>query len=103
MEIKLHTEGLNRYIGKLGKNPEADWKLLFVCFIALAVSLLAFSGVMLYRINAGEIFLAEKKDTQELRTIDRERLKELISAFKLSDRQYQLLKADRPVLVDPGL
>lgn len=103
MRINFNTERWSRYLQRIGRNPEADWRLLFSCFIVLATLLLAFSGVMLYRINVGEIFLAEKKDSGTLRTIDRDKLKELTQKFKLSDRQFEALKAEKPGLVDPGV
>jgi hypothetical protein len=103
MRINFHIDGVKRYVHKLGKNPEADWKLLFGLFVTLAVLLLAFSGFILYQIYQGEIFLAEKHDPRTLRTIDRNKLKELIGQFKLSDGHFEELKADKPVLVDPGL
>ncbi len=103
MPTYFHIENIKRYIASIGRNPEIDWRVLFVLFVAGSLLLLAFNGVMLYRINAGEIFLAEKKDSQAVRTIDRAKLKVLTEKFKLSDRRFEALKADRLVVVDPGV
>ena len=103
MQHYIRFESIQRYIKLLGKNPEGDWKILFSIFGGFTFLLCAFSGFMLYQINAGEIFLAEKKDYQALRTIDRTKLKMLMDQFGASDRRFEMLKAEKPVLVDPGL
>ncbi|MEN9614367.1 MAG: hypothetical protein RLZZ347_674 [Candidatus Parcubacteria bacterium] len=103
MQLQFHYDGVKRYVQKLGKNPAADWQLLFGLFVLFLLAILAFSGFILYQINEGDIFLAEKKDSQTIRTIDRDALKMLVGQFKLSDRRFEELKADKPGLVDPGI
>lgn len=103
MNTYFHITELKRRLATLGRNPELDWRVLFVLFVVVSFCLLAFNGVMLYRINAGEIFLAEKKDSQAVRTIDRAKLKALTDRFTASDRRFAELKARKPALVDPGL
>lgn len=103
MNTHFYVTEFKRYLASLGRNPELDWRVLFILFIVLSFCVLAFNGVMLYRINAGEIFLAEKKDSQAVRTIDRAKLKALTDQFNASDRRFEDLKVRKPALVDPGL
>src|SRR3989344_6935788 len=66
---------------EFGRDPRRDWRLLFSAFLLLNFLSVVFSIYIYARINDGEIFLVEKKETAPVATLDRAQLEKTLALF----------------------
>lgn len=77
---------------QFGRDARADWRRVFLVFLAL--NLVSVVGsVFLYRqINQGEFFLVDKKEPPVVRTLDRFALEQTVAHFEDKRTRFDALK-----------
>ena len=53
-----------------GTSPEADWKIILISAMMLAVSAVVLSVFMFIKIDKGEIFVIEKSEEEREKALD---------------------------------
>ena|SRR3989344_5713870 len=84
-------------------NPRRDWSIALGFFVFIALSIIAFSSYMYWRINSGSFFVTSGGKKLFVETIDRAELKNIIRHYENKDRLFQEIKNTRPQVVDPSL
>ena len=90
---KLDLKVNGKFIG-FGTSPEADWKIIFISGVVLAVSI---------KIDKGEIFLVERTTEQEDKALDISALKETVSYYQGKALEFERVKNLKVSIVDPSL
>lgn len=77
---------------QFGRDARADWRMVFLAFVAL--NLISVVGsVFLYRqINQGEFFLVDKKEPAVIHTLDRFALEQTAAHFEDKRTRFDALK-----------
>ncbi|MEK7157705.1 MAG: hypothetical protein AAB688_01360 [Patescibacteria group bacterium] len=83
-------------------NPSRDWKIILAFIVVIGVAMSGFSSYLYWRINSGGFFITSIKNDLPIETIDRNELKKVIQHYKLKGNQFQILKGEKPVGVDPS-
>mgnify|MGYP001561766650 CR=1 FL=1 len=99
-KLNLNTHG--RLFG-WGSSPEADWKIIFILTLVLAVSFVILSAFIFIKIDKGEIFVVKKSLDQETKTLDMALLKETVSYYEAKAREFSRIKSVVIPAVDPSL
>ncbi len=87
---------------QFGRDPRSDWRWGFIAFLVLNLLLIVLSVMMYRRVNVGDIFLVDKKESVSLGTLNRFELEKTVSFFEEKEKQFQSLQ-NRPLsLLDPG-
>ena len=99
---KLNWKINGRLFG-LGSSPEADWKIIFISALILAVSVIALSVFIFIKIDKGEIFVVERSLDQGEKTLDIFLLKETVSYYQGKAREFDRIKSLVVPAKDPSL
>lgn len=83
--------------------PARDWKIILFIFSITNITIAIFSAYLFLQINKGEIFLVEPPQTTFVDTIDREKLTKTLMLFEEKINNFEVLKRNKPTLVDPAL
>ena len=84
-------------------NPRRDWSIVLGFFVFIALSIIAFSSYMYWRINSGSFFVTSGGKKLFVETIDRAELKNIIRHYENKDRLFQEIKNKKPQVIDPSL
>lgn len=86
---------------QFGRDARTDWQLL--CFIFLFLNLISVVlGVVVYeRIDKGELFLTDKRETVELGTLDRFALEKAVNFIEFKREKFQALQSGTLRTSDP--
>jgi hypothetical protein len=69
-------------------NPRRDWKILLIIF-TVVVFVSAVYGIRVFMQIDNDTFLPENKKTRQPKTIDRDRLQEIVERFEAKDRRFE--------------
>ena len=92
-----------RHPGFYAVNPQRDWKRIVVGFLAIVLISLAIHGYIFWKINKGEIFLANGVNEENVQTIDRTKLKQLMDYYDSREARLAGLHASTTPMRDPSL
>ena len=99
---KLNWKTDGRLFG-FGTSPEADWKIIFISTVALALLVIIISAFIFIKIDKGEIFVVEQSDEQGEKTLDISLLKETVSYYEGKAVEFERIKRASTPAVDPSL
>jgi hypothetical protein len=99
---KLNWRISGRIFG-FGTSPAADWKIIFVSTLLLAVSVIALSTFIFIKIDKGEIFVVEKSTEEKGKTLNIPLLKEIVTYYQGKAREFERIKGLVVPAVDPSL
>jgi regulatory protein YycI of two-component signal transduction system YycFG len=80
-----------------------NWAMLITVFIIINLVLLSGQILQFYRINSDEILLSESAKQDNMNTINRTALNNIVSRFEIKDENYKSLKRNRPQFYDPSI
>lgn len=86
-----------------GTSPEADWKVIFISSVILAISFVIFSVYIFIKIDKGEIFVSKKTTNQDGQVLDTTLLTETVSYYEAKALEFKEMKMIRISTVDPSL
>lgn len=87
-----------------GTSPEADWRIILISTIILAVLVLAFSVFLFTKIDKREIFVVEKSEEQREKALDISLLRETVFYYQNKALEFERIKnATSTEAVDPSL
>jgi len=101
--VKLESGGFASWFSRAKHDPNRAWQVIFGIFLLAALLLLAFSGYLFIKISKGEIFTVSKPETEQIGTIDREKLGRILSALDRKALKLSEIKAGGTVYVDPSI
>ena len=93
----------NGHLFGFGTSVEADWKIIFISTIVLAILAIVLSLYIFIKIDKGEIFVIEKTTEQSETTLDASLLKETVSYYKNKALKFERIKNVIKPTVDPSL
>lgn len=77
---------------QFGRDARADWRLVFLAFLALNLVSIGLSVFMYEEINRGEFFLVDKKQPVTVQALDRFALEQTVAFFKEKQARFDALK-----------
>ena len=77
---------------QFGRDARADWRSIFLAFLALNVLSVGLSVFMYEQINRGEFFLVDKKQPVTVQALDRFALEQTVAFFKEKQARFDALK-----------
>ena len=86
---------------EFGRNARSDWQVVCFAFLLLNFISIAVSVFMYLKINKGEIFLADKRESPSLGTIDRSLLQKTVAFFEDKKASFETFKQQSLPTVDP--
>ena len=87
---------------KLETAPYRDWVIMISIFVLVNLISAAVGLYLFVKINSGEIFFVEQRETQPSRTIDKNELKQVIETYEAKREALQDLFLKRPSVIDPS-
>ena len=89
---------------KMEMTPRSDWRTLFIIFTILVIAVGSASFYIFVQIERDEIFLAKAKEGEQLRvrTFNAQKLKDTLKAFEQKNSDLDMLRAERPSIIDPS-
>ena len=79
------------------------WKIIFMTFVLLNITIAILSGYLFFRINNGEIFKTELDMSIVIDTIDRTFLRDTLSLFEEKAFRLEELEKSNIIITDPSL
>ena len=86
-----------------GSSPEADWKIIFISTVVLAVLVIGFSAFIFIKTDKGEIFVVERSAEQGEKALDTSLLRETVSYYQSKALEFERIKRVKTSTVDPSL
>ena len=86
---------------RFGQDAHTDWEIVFFAFLALNLFAIGVSVFMYGKINKGELFLVDKKETVSVKTLNRLELEKTVSFFADKQGRFDALKRKPPLTSDP--
>lgn len=77
------------------------WKIILITFVVFTALIVGISGYIFFRINSGELFLVENKETVQIDTINRALLEDTIEAFEMKKLEFERLKNNKIQIKNP--
>lgn len=101
---KINFKKNGRLFG-FGSSPEADWKIIFTLFSAIAIIGIALNVFIFLKIDKGEIFAVEDPASGEGRMVDYEKLKSAVDYYQEKERNFRAIQsnASTTVISDPSI
>ena len=99
---QLNVQKDGRLFGH-GTSPEADWKIIFISTMVLAVLVIGLSTFVFIKIDRGEIFVVEKLAEQGDKILDLSLLRETVSYYQDKAVEFERIKRVKTPSVDPSL
>lgn len=88
---------------KMEMTPHSDWRTLVIIFAILVIAVGAASFYIFIQIERDEIFLAEEMEKVDMKTFDTQKLEDTIQAFEQRKEDLEILRAERPRIIDPSI
>ena len=79
------------------------WKIIFMTFVLLNITIAILSGYLFFRINNGEIFKTESGMSIVIDTIDQAFLRDTLSLFEEKAFRLKELEKSNIIITDPSL
>ncbi len=99
---KLNWKINGRFLG-FGTSPEADWKIIFVSAVVLAILIIILSVFMFIKIDKGEIFVVKRLAEEKEKILDITVLRETVSYYQNKALEFERIKKVKAPAVDPSL
>ena len=99
---KLNWKINGRLFG-FGTSSEADWKIIFISTVVLAVLVIVLSVFIFIKINKGEIFVVKKSAEPEKKALNLSLLRETVSYYENKALEFERIKSVKIEAVDPSL
>src|SRR3989338_36148 len=87
---------------KMEMTPRSDWRTLFIIFTILVIAVGSASFYIFVQIERDEIFLHKEGEQLRARTFNTQKLKETLKAFEQKNADLDMLRAERPSIIDPS-
>ena len=103
---KFFSESIKKNrINKIRKGFDVSkvWKKIFFIFGIINIIVVGVSVYLFFQINKGEIFISKENTPISVGTIDRAFLHEVIELFEMKEKEFDFLKTNKPITVDPSL
>ncbi len=84
-----------------GGDPRTDWQIVFCVFTLINIALLCINVYIYQKIDQGDIFLVDKKESVSGRTLDRFGLERTITYFEGKQERFDALLRRGPSTADP--
>lgn len=101
-KLKEFFGGRQRVSEAVEINPGRDWKAILVFILVAGMTIIAFSAYLYWKINSGGFLATFVKDELPIETIDRGELKKVIEIYESKKTEFQILKNEKPVAIDPS-
>lgn len=99
---KLNFKKNGRLFG-IGTSPDADWKIIFVSTIMLAILVIGLSTFIFIKVGRGEIFVVEKPTEEGEHNLNLPLLRETVSYYQDKLVEFEKIKNTKTPAVDPSL
>lgn len=86
-----------------GASPEADWKIILISTMILAVLVIALSVFVFIKVDKGEIFVVERSVDKEEKALDISLLRETVLYYQNKALEFERIKNSVTLIVDPSL
>lgn len=80
-----------------------DWKILLLSAIILGLIVVAIDGYLLWRVNNGDIFVAEIVTETDTTLSDKRMLENVVKFFEDRSVHFETLKNSSKLEIDPSL
>lgn len=87
---------------KMEMTPHSDWRTLVIIFTILILAVGSASFYIFVQIDRDEIFLAKEGEQLRARTFNTQKLKDTIRVFEQRQADLEMLRAERPSIIDPS-
>jgi|SRR3989344_9072915 len=94
---------VNGWLFGFGTSSEADWKIIFISTVVLAVLVIVLSVFIFIKINKGEIFVVKKSAEPEKKTLDLSLLRKTVSYYENKALEFERIRSVKTPAVDPSL
>lgn len=88
---------------KMEMTPHSDWRTLVIIFAILVIVAGALSFYIFIQIDRDEIFLAKEAGSVSVRTFNTQKLKDTIKIFEQRKRDLEVIRLERPHIIDPSI
>lgn len=103
MSMKKWNWRINGRLFGFGTSPEADWKIILILTMILAVLVIVLSAFMFIKINRGEIFVVKRSIEQEEKVLDTSLLRETVLYYQNKALEFEKIKNSVTPATDPSL
>ena len=86
-----------------GTSPEADWRIILISAMVLAVLVIALSVLIFIKVDKREIFVVEKPEEEREKALDTSLLKETVLYYQTKALEFERIKNSVTATVDPSL
>lgn len=87
---------------KIEMTPHRDWRILVIAFAILVIAVGFASFYIFVQIERDEIFIAKEGEKVRARTFNTQKLKDTIKAFEQRQADLEILRTERPSIIDPS-
>lgn len=101
-KLKEFFGGRQRVSEAVEINPNRDWKAILVFIFVAGIAIIVFSVSLYWKINSDGLLATSIKDDLPIETIDRGELKKVIEIYESKKKEFQILKNEKPVAIDPS-
>ena len=99
---KLNWKVNGRLFG-FGTSPEADWKIILISTIVLAVLAIALNVLIFIKIDKREIFVADKAGEERGQALDISLLRETVLYYQNKAREFEKIQNQKTTsMVSPA-
>lgn len=87
---------------KIEMTPHRDWRILVITFAVLVVAVGFASFYIFVQIERDEIFIAKEGEKAHARIFNTQKLKDTIKTFEEKKATLEILRTERPPIIDPS-
>lgn len=98
---KLNWKVNGRLFG-FGTSPEADWKIIFISTMILAILVITLSVFMFIKIDRKGIFVVERSTGERETTLDASLLRETVLYYQNKALEFKRIKSTITPATDPS-
>ena len=88
---------------KVEMTPHRDWRRLVIIFAIFVIAVGAASFYIFIQIERDEIFVAKEGEKVSARMFNTQKLKDTIKTFEQKSADIEILRTERPRIIDPSV
>lgn len=96
-------ENYKKFRDKTFFDPNRDWKIIVISFAFLVLLIACADSYMYFRVYKGDIFTVQDTTDTSLTVVDQKSLTDVTATFETKAKDFETLKGQKPVNVDPSL
>jgi hypothetical protein len=85
------------------RDVRGDWKKILLSFVAVSFFLAGLSGYLFYKINNGDIFMVEKRESHTVEVIDKKALDAVVGYFEEKKSAIDSINQNETFFADPSI